>query len=440
MNEPIPFHMGQQFAWDSTMRTIAMLAGSQGGKTSFAPWWLEREIRNRGKGDYIAVTSSYDLFKLKLLPAMLDVFVGILGIGRYWAGDRIIELCNPDGIFLAKKTTDKMYSRIILRSADALGGLESATAKAAILDECGQDRFTFEAYKAIRRRLTLYIGRILMTTTLYNLGWTSNIIIEPALNNGETHYFKVGNGMIDHTISESKGIDLIQYDSIINPLFPESEFEEARELLSPEDFNMFFRGRRASMRLMIYSSFDRNRHVVDRIEIPQSWKTHIGLDFGGANMACVYYAEDPDTGVLYAYDEYHGGNKPIKQHADDIKAKSLSRLPPRVVGGGPSEEQWRVEFRQHGLNVEAPATPEVEIGISRVYAQHKKDGIIYFRNLHGTLDEKGRYRRKRDKSGNILDEIQDKRLFHFMDAERYIIGKIRPGVPLRVKILRLGEI
>ena len=102
---PLPFHLAQNIIWDSERRSIAMSAGSQSGKTSYGPWWLMREIyEKRGSGDYLAVTSSYDLFKLKMLPSMLAVFEKF-GLGRYWAGDRVIELADPiTGKFLANKS------------------------------------------------------------------------------------------------------------------------------------------------------------------------------------------------------------------------------------------------------------------------------------------------------------------------------------------------
>jgi hypothetical protein len=42
------FHEGQQRAYDSPKRFILVLAGSQGGKTSFGPLWLAQEIDRRG--------------------------------------------------------------------------------------------------------------------------------------------------------------------------------------------------------------------------------------------------------------------------------------------------------------------------------------------------------------------------------------------------------
>lgn len=160
-------HPGQTRAWDSERRMVAVIAGSQGGKTSWGPWWLKREIDRRGPGDYIAATSSFDLFKLKMLPEIRNVFEHLLDIGRYWSGDKILEVRDPDtGKFWARRADDPMWSRIILRSASAGGGLEAATAKGAWLDEAGQDEFPLQAWEAVIRRLAIHVGRVLITTTL----------------------------------------------------------------------------------------------------------------------------------------------------------------------------------------------------------------------------------------------------------------------------------
>jgi len=436
--KPIPFHLAQNMVWDSTRRTVAMIAGSQGGKTTFFPWWLKREIYDlRGGGDYLAVTASFDLFKLKMLPAMLLVFEQILGLGRYWTGDKVIELRNPvTGEFQAKRSVDPMWGRIILRSADALYGLESSTAKAACLDEAGQTRFTFQAYKAIKRRIALNRGRLLITTTLYDLGWLVNNIIDPCLEDGKVDYYTIGKAEIERTDSEKHNTTVVQFDSIVNPVFPQSEFDEAKELLPDDEFQMYYRGRKATRRFLIYDNFNSINHTCAPFEIPSHWKRYMGLDFGGANTCAVFYAEDPEKRLLYAYREYLSGGRSIKEHATELLTREVGV--PFCVGGAASEGQWRAEFGWHGLPVYQPAIGDVDLGINRVYAQHQVDGIIYFKTLNGIIDQKGRYRRKRNEKGEALDDILDKDTFHFLDSERYLISTIRPGIALRAKIVRLG--
>lgn len=432
--DPTPFHQAQQTAQDSDRRIVAMVAGTQSGKTSYGPWWLKQEIDRCGSGDYLVVTSSYDLFSMKLLPEMIAVYEHILGIGRYWAQAKVIELKDPEtGEFWAKKSTDPMWARIILRSAQSgsrkaqggsVAGLESSTAKAAWLDEAGQDDFTIDAWRSIRRRLALHRGRILITTTLYNLAWVKQQIMDRAVEGGTVTATELDNSAeIEVTDNAGADICLIQFDSIANPAMSVEEYKEAEDDLPTEDFLMFWRGRAARLRHLIYDNFDRVAHTCPRFTIPDEWKRFMGVDFGGVNTAALYYAEEPETRKLYCYREYKAGGRTAADHTEAMLEGEPGR--PYAVGGAKSEGQWRQEFAEGGLPLRAPSVHEVNIGINRVYGCHKRDEIIYFDDLEGVLDQKGKYQRKQDAFGETTDEIKDKARFHFLDAERYIISDIR---------------
>jgi hypothetical protein len=87
-------HPGQARAWRSGRRFVFILAGTQGGKTSFGPLWLYREIQTRGPGDYLAVTSTYPLLRLKMLPEFLRLFRDTLRLGEAVSGRTTI---SPSG-------------------------------------------------------------------------------------------------------------------------------------------------------------------------------------------------------------------------------------------------------------------------------------------------------------------------------------------------------
>jgi hypothetical protein len=406
-------HPGQARAWQSQKRIVAVLAGTQGGKTSWLPWWLMREIRWCGQGDYLAVTANYDLFKLKFLPTLREVFEHTLGWGRYWAADRIIELSDPaTGRFQAKRADDPMWARIILRSAESGGGLESATARAAILDEAGMDSFTLGSWLALRRRLSLSRGRICLGTTIYNLGWLKQQIYDPW----------------ERAKGQHPELDVIQFDSAENPEFPREEYEWAERNLPEWKFLMFYRGRYARPAGQIYDAFNDRLCKVPRFAIPDAWPRFLGLDFGGVHTAGMFYAAEPGTGRLYAYREYLEGGRTAAEHAKALLAGEP--MVPTCVGGSGSEDQWRAEFRAGGLPVREPDITEVELGIDRVYGAHKRNEILVFEDLAGYLDQKARYSRPVDAAGNVLPGIQNKATFHFLDAERYIVGWLkRPKKP-----------
>jgi hypothetical protein len=402
-------HAGQARAWQSSKRFIAILAGTQGGKTSFIPWWLWREVQRCGAGDYIAATASYDLFKLKFLPAIREVFEHTMRCGRYWAADRIIELADPEHGFLARRADDPMWGRIILRSAESGGGLESSTAKAAALDEAGMESFSLETWQAVLRRLSLSQGRVLIGTTLYNLGWLKATLYDAWEKAKRQH----------------PEIDIIQFDSIENPAFPRAEYERARTTMQTWKFNMQYRGLYERPAGLIYDSFDPILHVCPRVPIPDAWPRYMGLDFGGINTAAVFYAEEPGTERLWLYREYLHGDRTGAEHAQALlKGEPMI---PTCVGGSHSEGQWRREFRAGGLPIREPDIKAVEIGINRVYGAHKAGQIMVFDDCVGYLAQKQDYRRKLDAAGEPTEDIEHKSTYHFMDAERYIIGwKRRP--------------
>ena len=399
------FHPAQSQCWQSRRRFTAFIAGTQSGKTSYGPWHLWQWTRTYGGGDYIAATASYDLFKLKMLPEILNTFEHVLRIGRYWSGDKVLELQDPTTErFLARRGDDPMWGRIILRSAQSEGGLESASARGAWLDEAGQDDFGLGAWEAVLRRLSLSRGPVLITTTPYNLGWLKSQVYD-RWRAGDPDYL------------------VVQADSTINPLFPKEELERARRDLPRWKFDLFYRGVFTRPAGLIYDSFDEDRHKCPRFAIPVHWPRYLGLDFGGVNTAGLFYAEEPGTNRLYLYREYKAGGRTAAEHAQAL----LKGEPgiPVCVGGSRSEGQWRSEFRAGGLPVREPGIREVEVGIDRVYGCHKRGEIIVFDDLAGYLNQKMTYSRVLNDAAEPTEAIENKSEYHFMDAERYIVGWLK---------------
>jgi hypothetical protein len=393
-----------------------MIAGTQSGKTSFGPWWLKREMNNCGPGDYLVVTSSFDLLKLKLLPELLKIYVHVLGVGRYWTGDKVIEIRNPDtGEFEAETSSDPMYSRIILRSASAAGGLESSTAKACWADEAGQDEFPLAAYEAIMRRLSLSMGRMLITTTPYNLGWLKQHIYDKWQNGNPT-------------------IDVIQYASTLNPNFPQEEFEAARERLPGWKFRMFYMGLFERPAGLIYSDFvdaprEKGGHKVEPFEIPHEWTHYVGIDPGAPNMASWWMAHDNVHDVYYVYRVTMEGKKSTREHATDFTTYAKQRGYNVVlwIVGAKSEEQQRLDFQEHISNATAPPIHDVEAGIDRIISLLRQHRIFFFEDdgdngMNGLFDEVATYSRALDDNGDATEKIKNKDKYHRLDAGRYCVA------------------
>lgn len=408
-------HGGQSRAWLSDRRFVFVVAGTQAGKTSWGPLWLWREIygddtrEGAGGGDYLAVTASYDLFKLKMLPSLREYFEHARGAARYWATDRILELAEPEeGRFWASSSTDPMWGRIILRAATAGGGLESATAKAAWLDECGQDEFTVESWEAVLRRLSLFRGRCLGTTTPYNMGWLKTEVY-------------------DRWRAGDPDFAVVQFRSTVNPAFPQEELERACATMPPWRFRMFYEGEFTRPAGLIYDCWDDDFNLVAPFEIPPEWPRYVGIDFGGVNNAVVWLAQDigvstdVQQSVFYAYRESLAGDLTTAEHIARMRTASQGENVAGSWGGAPSEEQQRRDWWHDGWKIMAPGIADVESGISRVYGLIKPRRLKVFSNCSGMRDEIGSYRRKLDASGQPTEDIVDKRTFHRLDALRYVV-------------------
>lgn len=393
----VSMHPGQLRAWNSDRRFVFIIAGAQSGKTSFGSTWLYREIQRCGPGDYLAVTATYDLFKLKLLPEMRHVFCNLLRWGEYQASDRVIE-------------SHDRSTRIILRSANAPGGLESATAKAAWIDECGQDEFTLQAWEAVQRRLSINQGRVLGTTTPYNLGWLKSQVFD-RWKGGHPDY------------------DVIQFASIQNPSFPRAEYERARSVLPSWKFEMFYNGNFSRPAGLIYADFDESVHLVRPFSIPLDWRRYVGIDFGAVNTALVWLAEEPGTGKYYAYREKLRGDLTGPQHAKEaLEYKEPVRM---WLGGAKSEDAQRRDWQLAGCPVMEPMITDVESGIDRVIGLFKQRRLFIFETLVHLRSELGTYSRELDDAGEPLERIADKQRFHCLDALRAVCSVFPLAAPRR---------
>lgn len=388
------FHPGQQRAWDSNKRFVLVIAGTQSGKTAFGPWWLMREISQRGPGDYLAVSATYDLFKRKMLPELLLVFqeLAVLGTAIWRASERTIEL--PD-----------MKAQIVLRSAESTGGLESSTAKAAWLDECGQPTFTRLAWEAVLRRLSLAQGRVLATTTLYNLGWLTDAIDE-------------------YEAGRLPDWDIIHFPSTANPAFPQEEFERARREMAPWRFAMMYEGEKARPTNLIYPEYNTDTCRVAPFLVPNHWRRFAGVDPGGANTAVVWIAEsDNDQNefgpAYYVYDELLTGGGSTPDLVERVRA--IDPLVLQYWGGAQNEDQVRRDWAASGQYLNRPPVLDVEQGIARVTALLRQGRLFVFENCESLHREFLSYSRTTASDGDPRDTIADKNAYHLLDALRYVV-------------------
>jgi hypothetical protein len=407
-------HDGQRRAWDSIARFVFMIAGKQSGKTIFGPVWMFKTIQELGGGDYLAISATYDLFKLKLLPALKQFFVHDLGIARYWSGDRILELKNPEtGEFGAKygHEHEKMWARIILRSADSEEGLQSASAKAAWMDEPGL--YGSDVWKDVRGRLSLARGPALGTTTPYDMGWLKQLVYDVWLRG-------------------DKELDVIQFSSALSPFFSADEYESLRRSMQPHQFRMDYDAQFGRPPAGIYEDFiddlrDAGGHKVKRFIIPNEWPRMVAIDPGIVNPGKLWIAHDTREDVYYIYRAEKGGERRTSVEHAQYDVKRAKDGNERVIWwavGAKSEKYWREDYKKAGANnVREPDVTEVEEGITRGVQLLREHRVYLFDDCVDLVDEMVRYARV-IKDGEVTRDILDKSTFHLIDAYRYFAVQV----------------
>lgn len=382
----IRLHSGQSRAWKSDARFVAMIAGTGGGKSWFGPIWLYKEIQKHPKDGFLVVSPTFPMFQRIVLPRTKEFLDAVTG-GEYRAGERIYYL--PTG------------GKIFFGSADNPFSLEGVHVRAAWLDEAGQMKR--EAWDVALRRVGFHKGRILLTTTPYNLGWLKTEVFDR---------WKEGD----------KDYKVIQFASIVNPAYPKEEFERAKTTLPDWKFRMFYLGQFARPEGLVYQDFDPGRHVVEPFEIPADWRRVIGVDFGYNNpTAAIWLAVNPD-GMVYAYREYYQRNKLPEESGDAIKRLSQGERI-ELAACDPSEPAAIEQFRRLRIPARA-ADNTVKEGIEAVITLVKSNRFFVFRGLVNLLDEIENYCWK-EKDDQLKDEPV-KEYDHAVDALRYAVMAIRP--------------
>jgi hypothetical protein len=284
--------------------------------------------------------------------------------------------------------------------------------------------FSRRAWEAVQRRLSLSQGPVLFTTTLYEWNW-----------------FKVE--IYDRWEAKDPDYAAVQFDSIMNPAFPQAEYDRAERTLPYWKFKLFYKGQYEKPAGLIYDAFNESTCKLPRIDFkrklgwdnpdkaPVTWPVYIGHDFGPIHTSALWYAQEPNTGYLYLYRTYLSYEKLTPtRHVEKWKELSAGENIRKRAGGAggtnSTDEGWRESYRLAGWPISEPMIRDVEIGILRVYGWHKTDHLFVADDLFEYLAEKQSYSRKLDENYNPTAEIKDKSRYHLMDGERSVLCDFKP--------------
>ena len=154
--------------------------------------------------------------------------------------------------------------------------------------------------------------------------------------------------------------------------------------------------------------------VVDPFPIPKHFPRLYGMDVGG-KTASIWLAQNPDTKVWYAYDEYYKEREEPSIHTAGIKLRGNwipGAIDPAARGRSQVDGRQLMQmYKDLGLDIH-PAINAVEAGLYAVWEALSTGQLKVFSSLKGLREEIRTYRR--DQKGNVVKEND-----HRSDCLRY---------------------
>lgn len=156
--------------------------------------------------------------------------------------------------------------------------------------------------------------------------------------------------------------------------------------------------------------------IVEPFKIPAYYRKMYALDVGWNRTAVLWAAIDPQTDILYIYDEHYVGEQQPPIHAAAIRGRG--EWIPGVIdpaSRGRSQRdgaQLQKDYKDLGLRL-TPAINHVDAGISGLWQRMTTGNLKVFNSCRNFFKEFLLYRR--NLHGKIIDEND-----HLMDCLRYI--------------------
>ncbi len=178
---------------------------------------------------------------------------------------------------------------------------------------------------------------------------------------------------------------------------------------------------------LVYNAFNTRVCRIPRFPIPINWLIYSGHDFGGANPAALFFAQDPATGLFYAFKEYlPGSGKSTAQHVEAFKEMTKGYNVIRRAGGSHQEEEIRQGYATHGWVITEPTISNVLPQIDRVIGMMQLNKGFVFSDMTNYLTELANCLWKLDFANKPTNVIQDEARYHLCACARYILSSFVP--------------
>lgn len=369
---------------------MAAIAGVQGGKTTVGAAWMLDQVSRYPKDDHLILAPTYKILQQSTLKKFFTYYP------KEWG-----DYNKQDYVFHLKTGGD-----IFVRSSEDPDSLEGMTLRSAWLDEAGQMKPV--VWQKMKERTAIKQGRVLITTTPYNMGWLYELI---------------------KTVD--KRFKMFKWKSVQNAYFPEEEYNYAKANMRPEMFEMRYGGEFRKLAGLVYPEFNETC-IVPSMPVQGDWKLWCGIDFGYTNPSvCLFMARTPDNTYIVC-DEIYQSEMLIHQFAKRIRSRGVNV---HLFFGDPSGKQEIMELGNYGVFVN-PAENDVPFGIQKVEGFLRQGRLKVMAHCVKTIDEFKQYHYKESNDPNKIAEEPEKEYDHAMDALRYALVSERTEPIIRPPVIR----
>ena len=178
--------------------------------------------------------------------------------------------------------------------------------------------------------------------------------------------------------------------------------------------------------LLVYGCFVETICKIPRFEIPLEWMSYSGHDFGSANPAALFAAQNP-AGDIFIFAEYAPiVGKSTFQNVEAFKEIVGEHAILARVGGSHQEGEVRQGYTTQGWPIAEPFITSVKAQIDRVKGKMEKNKIYIFSDLYQVLSQINACMWKLDKMGKPTNEVKDDKKWHLLASLRYLCTLFNP--------------
>ena len=221
----------------------------------------------------------------------------------------------------------------------------------------------------------------------------------------------------------------IHFTSHDNPHISKDALQELIQDMSKQSYRQEILAEDDEVQLswLVYRAFNEKTNKIDDFEIPKNWLVYVGHDFGGANPAALFVAQDPATGNFYEFKEYlPGAGHSTAQHVEVFKELTTGYSVIWRSGGSHQEDEIRQGYTSHDWPIMEPKINSVKAQVDKVVGAMELSKVFVFKSLYNRMNEIMNCLWAPDPEGRPTDKIKDEDKYHLSACARYLYCNFTP--------------